>query len=67
MGSCGSSLDARPVDVNVWFWRAPGEVYAPPEHLAAWKFPFDFDKVLLFSRGPIGTGEVIEIERTAGA
>ena len=53
--------------MNVWFWRAPGEVYAPPEHLAAWKFPFDFDKVLLFSRGPIGTGEVIEIERTAGA
>jgi len=45
----------------------PGEVYARPEHLAAWKFPFDFEKVLLFSREPGGTGEVIEIQRTTGA
>lgn len=41
----------------------PGEVYARPDHLAQWKFPFDFDKVLLFSREPGGTGEVIEIQR----
>jgi hypothetical protein len=32
-------------------------------HLAAWKFAFDFDMVLLFSREPGGTGEVIEIQR----
>lgn len=44
----------------------PGEVYARPEHLAAWKFPFDFDKVLLFSREAGGTGEVIEIQRATG-
>lgn len=41
----------------------PGEVYARPDYLAQWKFPFDFDKVLLFSREPGGTGEVIEIQR----
>jgi hypothetical protein len=41
----------------------PGEVYARPDNLAHWKFPFDFDKVLLFSREPGGTGEVIEIQR----
>jgi hypothetical protein len=41
----------------------PGEVYARPDHLAQWKFPFDFDKVLLFSREPGGTGEVIEIQQ----
>jgi hypothetical protein len=41
----------------------PGEVYARPDHLAQWKFNFDFDKVLLFSREPGGSGEVIEIQR----
>jgi hypothetical protein len=40
-----------------------GEVYARPDHLAQWKFLFDFDKVLLFLREPGGTGEVIEIQR----
>ena len=28
----------------------PGEVYARPDHLAEWRFAFDFEKVLLFSR-----------------
>jgi hypothetical protein len=37
-----------------------GEVYARPDHLAQWKFPFDFDKLLLFSRERAGTGAVIE-------
>jgi hypothetical protein len=41
----------------------PGEVYAHPEQLAEWKFAFDFEKVLLFSREPGGTGEVIELQR----
>lgn len=44
----------------------PGEVFARPDHLAAWKFAFDFDKVLLFSREPGGTGEVIEIQPATG-
>lgn len=38
-------------------------MYARPDHLAAWKFSFDFDSVLLFSREPGGGGEVIEIQR----
>jgi hypothetical protein len=41
----------------------PGEVYARPDHLCQWQFPFDFDKVLLFLREAGGTGEVIEIQR----
>jgi hypothetical protein len=41
----------------------PGEVYARPDQLAQWKFPFDFEKVLLFSRERGGTGAVIEINR----
>jgi hypothetical protein len=41
----------------------PGEVYARSEHLAQWKFPYDFDKVLLFSREPGGADKVIEIQR----
>jgi hypothetical protein len=40
-----------------------GEVYARPDHLAEWKFAFDFDKVLLFSREADGSGEVIELQR----
>ena len=40
-----------------------GEVYARPNHLAEWKFAFDFDKVLLFSREAGGSGEVIELQR----
>ncbi|HXJ91626.1 MAG TPA: hypothetical protein VMT20_01950 [Terriglobia bacterium] len=41
----------------------PGEVYVRPDDLAQWKFPFDFDKVLMFLREADGTGEVIEIQR----
>src|SRR5262249_37864103 len=41
----------------------PGEVYARPDHLAEWTFAFDFDKVLLFSREPGGTGAVIEVRQ----
>jgi hypothetical protein len=41
----------------------PGEVYACPDHLARWRFAFDFDKVLLFSREPGGSGRVIQIQR----
>lgn len=44
----------------------PGVVYVRLEYLAAWKLTFDFDKVLLFSREPGGTGEVIEIQRATG-
>jgi hypothetical protein len=40
-----------------------GEVYARPDHLAEWRFAFDFEKVLLFSREPGGSGEVIELQR----
>jgi hypothetical protein len=40
-----------------------GEVYARPDHLAQWKFAFDFEKVLLFSRKLGGGGEVIELQR----
>lgn len=42
----------------------PGEVYARPEDLVRWKFDFDFEKVLLFSREPGGHGEVFELQRT---
>lgn len=42
----------------------PGEVYARPEDLVRWKFDFDFEKVLLFSREPDGHGEVFELQRT---
>jgi hypothetical protein len=41
----------------------PGEVYARLDHVAQWKFNFDFDKVLLFSREPGGGGEVMELQR----
>lgn len=41
----------------------PGEVYARPEYLAQWKFAFDFEKALLFSREPGGGGEVVELQR----
>jgi hypothetical protein len=40
-----------------------GEVYARPDDLARWKFVFDLDKVLLFSREPGGSGKVIEVQR----
>jgi hypothetical protein len=40
-----------------------GEVYARPDHVAQWKFTFNFEKVLLFSREPGGSGEVIELQR----
>jgi hypothetical protein len=40
-----------------------GEVYARPDHVAQWKFAFDFDRVLMFLREPGGSGEVIEIQR----
>jgi hypothetical protein len=43
-----------------------GEVYARPDDLANWKFAFDFDKVLLFSREPNGRGQVIEVQRANG-
>ena len=42
----------------------PGEVYACTKNLAEWKFVFDFEKVLLFSREPGGSGEVIELLQT---
>jgi hypothetical protein len=44
-----------------------GEVYARPDDLAKWKFAFEFDKVLLFSREPGGSGEVIEVQRATDA
>ena len=45
-------------------WLGPGEVYARPEDIVRWKFDFDFEKVLLFSREPGGHGEVFELQRT---
>jgi hypothetical protein len=48
--------------VNDQFLGA-GEVYARPDYLAKWCFPFDFDKVLLFSREIGGNGEVIELQK----
>ncbi|MGH9614156.1 MAG: hypothetical protein ACRD4P_13865 [Bryobacteraceae bacterium] len=65
----GRVADYRLSAPEVWLlivndqFLGPGEVYARPDHLAQWKFPFDFDKVLLFSREPGGSGEVIEIQR----
>jgi hypothetical protein len=41
----------------------PGEVYARHEDLTRWTFRFDFDKVLVFSRQPGGTGQVFELQR----
>jgi hypothetical protein len=41
----------------------PGEVYARPEDLSEWRFAFDFERVLLFSREAGGTGRVIELQR----
>jgi hypothetical protein len=51
--------------VNDQFLGA-GEVYARPDQ-AKWRFPFDFEKVLLFSREPGGGGEVIELERNGAS
>ncbi len=41
----------------------PGEVYARPDHVAQWKFRFEFDRVLLFLREPGGSGEVVDLHR----
>lgn len=46
--------------VNDTFLGA-GEVYARPDYLEQWRFRFDFDKVLLFSREINGSGQVIEL------
>jgi len=48
--------------VNNQFLGA-GEIYGWPDHLAQWRFAFDFEKVLLFSRDLGGGGEVIELQR----
>ncbi len=40
-----------------------GEVYVRSDHLAQWKFAFEFEKVLVFLREPGGGGEVIEVRR----
>ncbi len=48
--------------VNDQFLGA-GEVFARPEDLAAWTFTFDFDRVLLFSREPGGSGRVVKLRR----
>ncbi len=40
-----------------------GEVYVRHDDFAEWKFAFDFDKVLLFSRQPGGGGDVIDLQR----
>ena len=65
----GNVPDYRLTAPELWLlivsdqFLGPGEVYARPDDLALWKFLFDFDKVLLFSREPGGTGDVIEIQR----
>ncbi len=41
----------------------PGAVCARPDHLAEWKFSFDFERVLLYAREPGGGGEVFELQR----
>jgi hypothetical protein len=38
-----------------------GRVYVRPDHLAKWRFAFDFDKVLMFSLELGGCGQVIEL------
>jgi hypothetical protein len=38
-----------------------GEVYARPDDLARWTFPFDFEKVLLLILPPGGGGQVMEL------
>jgi hypothetical protein len=63
----------RKIASEVWLlividlFLGAGEVDTRPDHLAAWTFNFDFDKVLLFSRQPGGSGEVFELRgHTAG-
>jgi hypothetical protein len=57
----------RKIAGEVWLlivndlFLGPGEVCARKDHLAEWTFTFDFDKVLLFSRQPGNSGEVIEL------
>jgi hypothetical protein len=61
---CRCSLSGRKLaaDRQCRFLGA-GEVYARADHVAQWKFAFDFEKVLMFLREPGGSGEVIEVQR----
>jgi hypothetical protein len=65
----GRAPEYKRVAPEVWLlivndqFLGPGEVYARPDDLARWAFAFDFDKVLLFSREPGGTGKVFEVQR----
>lgn len=61
--------DYRRVAGEVWLlivndlFLGPGEVYVRSEDLARWTFSFSFDKVLVFSRQPGGSGTVYELRR----
>ena len=72
--SCIEDKETRVADYRraadeVWLlivndlFLGPGEVYARPDDLARWTFPFSFDKVLVFSRQPGGSGNVFELQR----
>lgn len=62
-------LDYRLSASEVWLlivndqFLGPGEVRTRSDHLANWRFDFDFEKVLLFVRQPSGSGEVLEVRR----
>jgi hypothetical protein len=59
----------RKIAGEVWLlivndlFLGPGEVCARTDYLAEWTFNFDFDRVLLFSRQPGGSGEVVELRQ----
>jgi hypothetical protein len=72
--ACIEDKDVRVADYRraadeVWLliindmFLGPGEVYVRPDDLAQWAFPFSFDKVLVFSRQPGGSGTVFELLR----
>ncbi len=43
--------------------RGAGEVYVDPDDLAEWRFEFNFDRIMLFSRGLGGAGQVSQLQR----
>lgn len=60
-------VDYRARASEVWLlivndlFLGPGEVFVRPDDLARWTFSTAFDKVLLFSHQPGGSGDVIEL------
>jgi hypothetical protein len=59
--------DYRKVASEVWLlvvndqFLGPGEVHVPGGQLVRWRFTFDFDRVLIFTRRASGAGQVVEL------